>query len=456
MMYEIGPFHYSFKKDGVKEIFCDSKISIKEGELVLISGSSGSGKSTLLQILKGIIPEFKAGVFSGSVLYNGHPLHDDFFQNNLKDILFLFQNPFTQLLYQNASEEFLFSMENYSYTKEEMDRKKKELQEYFNLENLWDKKTANLSNGECQRLVLASLLAVDPKVLLLDEPTAFLDPQARTEFYEWLSKIKGSKTIILVDHHIEEILPSADKIIHVSDKGEISEVKLPHEPAEQIEKDYEWSTSVPANHEKLKLRLSHLYFEYPDQSGLLKDINLNASSGDIIVIRGKNGRGKSTLFKLMAGILKPTEGEIELYAEGTPVAFKKIQKRVGFVFQNPETHFFYDTIREELACVSKENLSEILGKFFYGIDIDRSPFLLSEGEKRRLSLLMTVFLNKSILFYDEPTFGQDRNSIQMIRSMILNQQSQGKIQFIISHDDRFIESLSPFVYELASQTLKRL
>src|SRR4051812_7740249 len=103
MMYEIGPFHYSFKKDGKKEIFCDSKININEGELVLISGSSGAGKSTLLQILKGIIPEFKAGEFSGSVLYNGQPLHDDFFQKNLKEILFLFQNPFTQLLYQNAS-----------------------------------------------------------------------------------------------------------------------------------------------------------------------------------------------------------------------------------------------------------------------------------------------------------------------------------------------------------------
>lgn len=451
-MFQIGPFHYSFKKDS-KKIFCDSTLKINEGELVLISGASGAGKSTLLQILKGIIPEFKAGDFSGAVLYNGQPLHDQFFKNNLKDILFLFQNPFSQLLYQNASEEFLFSMENYSYTKEEMDKKKAELQDYFNLENLWNKKTANLSNGECQRLVLASLLAVDPKVLLLDEPTAFLDPEARREFYEWLAKIKGTKTIILVDHHVEEILPWVDKVLHVSSAGEVTD-KAGGQPVDSVIEEMSWSTGI-SKKENLKLRLSHVYFHYPEQTSLLKDVNLNASSGDIIVIRGKNGRGKSTLFKLMAGMIKPLEGEMELFADGTEVPFKKIQKRVGYVFQNPETHFFYDTIREELACISKENLTNILEKFFKNIDIDRSPFLLSEGEKRRLSLLMTVFLNKSILFYDEPTFGQDKKSIGMIRSMILHQQSEGKIQFIISHDDQFIDSLSPVVYELNSQTLKR-
>lgn len=449
-MYEIGPFDYSFRPDS-KKVFCREKIVIKDGELVVITGPSGSGKSTVLQILKGIIPEYKSGTFTGTVTFNGEVLYGEGFKKSLKDILFLFQNPFSQLLYQNASEEFLFSMENFGFTKEEMDHSKNELEEYFNLSHLWDKKTANLSNGECQRLVLASLLAVNPSVLLLDEPSAFLDPQSRKEFYEWLVKIKGTKTIVLIDHHTDEILPFADRVLTVDSSGELKETVEDIQPVVE----FQWP-EMKKSEERLKLRLSHVFFHYREQKNLLRDLNLSASSGDIIVIRGKNGKGKSTLFKLMAGILKPLEGEIEFSVNGTVVPFKKMQKHIGFVFQNPETHFFYDTIQEELSHVPEADRNLVMEQFFSGIDINRSPFLLSEGEKRRLSLLMTIYLNRNILFYDEPTFGQDKKSIGMIRSMIQYQQGLGKIQFIISHDDAFIHSLKAQVYQLEDQTLKRM
>lgn len=448
-MYEIGPFDYSFRPDS-KKVFCRSKIVINDGELVVITGPSGSGKSTVLQILKGIIPEFKSGTLTGTITFNGEPLHGEGFKKSLKEILFLFQNPFSQLLYQNASEEFLFSMENFGYSREEMDQKKSELEDYFNLSTLWDKKTANLSNGECQRLVLASLLAVNPSVLLLDEPTAFLDPQSRKEFYEWLLKIKGSKTVVLIDHHTDEVLPFADKVLTVDAQGELKENLVEATP----EESFHWP-EMKKSSDRLKLRLSHVFFHYKEQKNLLRDISLSAAEGDIVVIRGKNGKGKSTLFKLMAGILKPLEGEIEFTVNGSVIPFKKLQKHIGFVFQNPETHFFYDTIQEELAHVPKADRDLVMQKFFSAIDINRSPFLLSEGEKRRLSLLMTIYLNRNILFYDEPTFGQDKKSIGMIRSMIQYQQSLGKIQFIISHDDVFIQSLKAQVYHLEDQTLKR-
>lgn len=456
-MYEIGPFEYSFKKNyqataPSKKIFCKEKIEILENELVIITGPSGSGKSTLLQLLKGIIPEFSSGKFEGSILYKKNPLYGESFQKNLKDILFLFQNPFSQLIYPRASEEFFFSMENYNYSREEMDKKKNELQDYFDLESLWHKKTTELSNGECQRLVLASLLAIDPEVLLLDEPTAFLDPVARQDFYKWLSLFKGKRTIVLVDHHLDEILPFADKIIHVDKNGEVTLKKsldtvetqqFPLLPMNEMQKSM------------VEFQMSHVFFHYSDQGKLLEDVNLEAKSGEIVVIRGKNGKGKSTLFKLMAGLLKPLKGDIQVMKNNQSVPKKKHYKEMGFIFQNPESHFFYDTIKEELRNFKDQDLNELLKYFFKDLDVTRSPFLLSEGEKRRLSILMTAFHDKSILFYDEPTFGQDEESIALIKTMILQLSAMGKLQFIISHDENFINSLNAQVYELVDHHLVR-
>jgi energy-coupling factor transport system ATP-binding protein len=459
-MYEIGPFTYFFKKTNSKSIVCPQKIKITDGEFILITGPSGGGKSTFLQMLKGIIPEYGTGVFEGALIYNGHPLTGKFFQENLKKILFLFQNPFSQLIYPWASDEFYFSMENDNYTREQMDKKREELQNYFDLGSVWHKKTSTLSHGECQRLVLASLLAIGPEVLLLDEPTAFLDPEARSFFYQWLSTHKNGKTIILVDHHLKEIIQYIDRVIHVSADGEISET---FPIIDKSEKKREQSFSFL--HEIMKptfveLVMKNVSYHHAHQEKLLEDLSLSARSGDVIVIKGKNGQGKSTLFKIMAGLIRPNKGEVQIQKEGQSLVPKKRYKEMGFIFQNPETHFFYDTIKEELSekltKIPEKKLEDLLIQFFKNIDVGRSPFLLSEGEKRRLSLLMTVFQNKNILFYDEPTFGQDSGSITVIRDLMLELKAMGKIQFIISHDEDFIKSLDAKVYLLKDCHLEKV
>lgn len=464
-MYEIGPFEYTFKKNihhlssdpsssnVAKKVFSREKIEILKHELVIVTGPSGGGKSTFLQLLKGIIPEFSSGRLEGSILYKKKPMHGEFFQENLKEILFLFQNPFSQLIYPRASEEFFFSMENYNYSREQMDQKKKELQAYFDLESLWHKKTTELSHGECQRLVLASLLAIDPEVLLLDEPTAFLDPEARQDFYHWLSKHKGQRTIVLIDHHLDEILPFADKIIQVDAEGAVTlrtsisvakNLNIPQLPMNEMQNS------------EVELKIEHVFFHYPDRPKLLEDISLTARSGEIVVLKGKNGKGKSTLFKIMAGLLKPLKGEIQIAKNKQLLAPKSHYREMGFVFQNPESHFFYDTIKEELRNFKDQDLNRLLQSFFKDIDLSRSPFLLSEGEKRRLSILMTAFHHKSILFFDEPTFGQDSESIHLIKTIILQLSAMGKLQFIISHDENFIRSLGAQVYELVDYHLVKL
>lgn len=448
-MYEIGPFEYRFKKNNdenrfLKRVYADEQIVIDDNEFILITGASGSGKSTFLQILKGIIPEFGSGELSGKVACT----------KKLDKILYLFQNPFSQLIYPNAQDEFFFTMENFNYSVGEMEQKLQEFKNIFKLDSVINKPTKQLSNGECQRLVLASLFAVEPDIILLDEPTAFLDTESRREFYKWLKKIKGSKTIVIVDHHIDEILPLANKVIQITKEGRvIRDDKIRVNKRES----FAFSDFFQEENSDLKLKLDHLYFNYPDQKKLLTDISLSAKSGDLVVIRGSNGKGKSTLFKIISGILKPIQGEVEIIKNGKKIPVKKCYKEIGFVFQNPESHFFYDTISEELKNVKdKEFVEKLMDRFFFGIDFSRSPFLLSEGEKRRLSILTTLFLEKSIILYDEPTFGQDLESTDLIKQIICHMQAIGKIQIVISHDDHFIESLGASVYQLVNESLERV
>ncbi|MDO9181893.1 MAG: ABC transporter ATP-binding protein [Bacteriovorax sp.] len=453
-MFELGPFEYQFKNSS-KKIFCTKKINIKNKEIVLISGMSGAGKSTLLQIIKGLIPHYSTGMFTGNMPFSKKEKNDQGSGQLQPEIVFLFQNPFSQLIYPNVAEEFFFTMENFNFTKEQMDFKRLELESSFNLDSIWNKKTAELSHGECQKLVLASLLAIDPQILLLDEPTAFLDPVARASFYLWLKKIKGQYTVILIDHHFDEVLPIVDKILDVASNGSISEVNGDYRAKFGVENHLLNQEINLKKSNNIHLSLAHINYHHAGQKKLLEDISFSASSGEIVVIKGENGKGKSTLFKIIAGLIRPLRGEIQIKKNGIELPLKKYTKEIGFIFQNPEAHFFFDTIAEELKSISDQSQVDVLLKmFFENIDLNRSPFLLSEGEKRRLGILITVLQEKSILLYDEPTFGQDQSSIFKIKELILSLKNMGKIQVIISHDEAFINSLPTKIYLLSNGQLE--
>ena len=448
-MYSIGAFDYVFKGSGQKKIFSTNYFEINHGDFVLVTGPSGAGKSTLLQILKGIIPNYSSGDFSGEVLYRGTILSGENFSSNLSEILFLFQNPFSQLVYSAVPEEFFFTMENFSFSCNEMDQKKIQFLESFELKNIWNKKTHQLSNGECQKLVLSSLLAVEPKVLLLDEPTAFLDPWARENFYRWLSQIKGQYTIVMIDHHLSEVLPLVDYGIGVSLEGEIRRIEKKQIEFENKCKEKKPPLNLTQIFARSALEIRELNFSYPNQQALVQNISIELQSGKIAVIKGKNGAGKSTLFKLLAGFLEPKSGTIEFYENGKKLDRRKSLEHFAMIFQNPESHFFFDTIREELeSIVSAFTYQGWLEYFFTSIDLDKSPHLLSEGEKRRLSFFLALLQNRNIILYDEPTFGLDFENKKLVIDTILSLKSLQAIQFIISHDEEFISGVADVVYVL--------
>lgn len=453
-MYKLTPFQFKYQDftggKSTRQLFSTNEITLPEKGLVLVSGPSGSGKSTFLNLLKGIVPHFIPGTLEGEIYFYDKKFSAENMEAFNNQIVYLFQNPFSQIIQNNVELEFAFTQENLKYDRSYYLQKKEELGKLFNIKHLWNEKTTNLSNGECQKLVLASLVATDPKVILLDEPTAFLDPQTRSEIYHILNQLKQKHLIVIVDHHVEEVRSIVDHSLYVDSNGEVAfrEIKLENIDVEK--KRYiqnEKNKSL-----KVELSAKDIHFNYSSARKILQGINFRASEGDVIIIKGKNGEGKSTLFKVLTGILSPVKGNVQITLNSKKVQKEKWKKIIGFVFQNPESCFFYNTLKEELQGGDQT----LIRSFFSEEDLNRSPFLFSEGQKRRISILINLILDKKIIFYDEPTFGQDTNNIEKIKNIINELKTLNKLQFIISHDEKFIKEVGTCVYELNQGVLNEI
>jgi energy-coupling factor transport system ATP-binding protein len=439
-MYKIGPFSFSHFQATSRKVFCNSSFSFPRKGVVLITGPSGSGKSTFLNLLKGIIPEYVSGKLEGEITYNNRTLAGENFKRNLKNIAYLFQNPKSQIIHHETAEEFFFTLENFNIEYDEAKNIRSNLSLKFDLNHLWDKKTLNLSHGECQKLLLASLLALSPQVLLLDEPTAFLDILERKKFYDLLDTLKEEHLVVIVDHHVSEVMPHVDTIVTIGTNGEVvlsNDKTIP-------EFDTLNSFELPStnNSPNLSIQFDNVRFSYEKSHELIDISKLTLHSGDVVIIKGRNGTGKSTLMKLIAGFLPLEDGKINILSDDNILSKEEIFKQVGFISQDPESSFLYDTLAEELGV---HNFG------FSKNELERSPYLFSEGEKRRISIFIALAQNKNILLYDEPTFGQDKNNKKILAEIILNLKKSNKLQIIISHDEEFIAKVGDRTLSLKGQ-----
>lgn len=378
--------------------------SFKQGDFIVICGPSGSGKSTLLrQMKKQISPH---GRMIGKLLYNDNPIsemNDDAF---VSDIGFVFQDPENQIVMENVLHELVFGLENLGLPSSEMKRRVAELIQFFGIQDFLDQKTSKISGGQKQILNIASVLLMQPHVLLLDEPTSQLDPVHSKELIQFLHRLNEEfgMTIIVVEHRLNDLLPIADQFL-MMDNGMIMWQGTPKSVIHECwhsgnqyltpllpvisrlyykflsaSDDLSVPISVKEGREafsKLSLKVKSMnqygvghvqdrsilsckdvYFSYERHSPIFTDLSLTIQQNDYLCIVGQNGSGKSTFIKLLAGILKPHSGKIQL--KNKPISSIKneeIQNTIGYLSQSPKAYFLHDTVEQELqyslSCAQK-------------------------------------------------------------------------------------------------------
>lgn len=468
----------SFSYAEAEEKSLDSiTFSVKDGEFLIICGHSGCGKSTLLRHFKTCLTPH--GRREGEILYSGDSLSETSERIQAKEIGFVFQSPENQVVTDKVWHELAFGLESLGYDTPTIRRRVAEITAFFGIENLFYKNVAELSGGQKQLLSLASVMAMNPKILVLDEPTSQLDPIAASEFLELLGKINRELgiTIILTEHRLEEAIPFATRLI-VMEKGRIVFDDLPENVGLALKQQNSgmflamptamriWAgieTTLPcpitvrdgsefltarnaeyplkalAKKEKnsygneLRITADELWFRYEkNSSDIVKGCSLSLYDGELYALLGGNGAGKTTMLKLLSGLTKPYRGSVN--SNG----------KIGFLPQNPQTLFVKRTVREDLYEVLKgeklspkekdEQVAYIVKLCQLTDFLDRHPYDISGGEQQRSALAKVLLTTPDILLLDEPTKGFDAEFKVGFAAILQRLNAMGVTVLMVSHD----------------------
>lgn len=437
-------------------------LEIKQGDFVVVCGASGCGKSTLLRNLKPAIRP--AGKIQGKVSYNGQCIDAISDREQAKSFGFVLQSPEHQIVTDKVWHELAFGLENLGYKTEDIRLRVAEMAEYFGITDLYYRSADKLSGGQKQLLNLAAVMTMHPEVLILDEPTAQLDPIAAEGFIDILKKVNRDLgiTVILSEHRLNYVMEDADQLL-VMDKGEVLVFDKPQVALSKVvEKDLlklmpvqvqlfkeyvasnenvseipmsiaegrKWINSLSISGEIEADRTigeevvicKNLWFRY-DRNGedIIKGLNMQVYKGEIFVILGGNGTGKTTAMSLLSGVNKAYRGKL------------KINGRVSALPQNVQTLFRKESVAEELKGVS-ENIIE---QMELGGLMDSHPYDISGGQQQKLALAKVLEKDPDILILDEPTKAIDGIYKENLGEILLNMKKQGKTIIIVSHDVDF-------------------
>jgi energy-coupling factor transport system ATP-binding protein len=462
-------------------------LQIEKGQFVVLFGASGSGKSTLLRLLKKDIHPH--GILNGEIIMDGRNINEN--QELFNTVGFVFQDPENQVVAEDVLHELVFGLENLGVTTNEMRSRVAEMVHYFGIESLLSRKTNELSGGMKQQLNLASVLLMQPDILLLDEPTSQLDPVSAREFLDMLVRLNEEfgMTIILAEHRLDEVFTIADKIV-LMEEGRIKAKGNPHEVLHELwESPYrtyvpsipslyfsttskqegknvplsvkegrKWLQQYPIksqvqhkqpltqnNHVEL-IEVKDLFYRYQKEDDfVLKELNLTLNKGEIYALLGGNGSGKSTLLKLLTGILKPNKGKVLF--QGKPIKGLKtneIAKTVGYLPQNPKLFFIHDTVQEEIQhtmlkwdITNGDEVNGLLEKMGITDILNQHPYDLSGGELQKAALACVLLRKPKILLLDEPTKGLDPDSKNQFASILRKLVEEGMTILMTTHDVEF-------------------
>lgn len=454
----------------------DVDLRVEPGERVLLLGASGAGKSTLLAALAGLLPE-DSGEQHGEVLIDG-----DAAAARRDRVGVVFQDPETQLVMARAGDDVAFGLENRGLNAEQIWPRVDAALAAVGFPYGRDRDTASLSGGEQQRLALAGVLALRPSLLLLDEPTANLDPEGAQTVREALRRALESTdaAMVLVEHRVAATLPLVDRVVVLAAGGGIladgdpNTVFAAH--GAWLAEQGVWVPDAPpvaprrgrAVGEPL-LQASALGLEYPDSPApALDGVDLQLPAGQLLAVEGANGSGKSTLALLLGGLVAPTKGAVTATSalsrdDDKPLhrwRAGRLANRVGSVFQNPEHQFVRSHVRQELElgpqaagmnpAKARRRVDELLERLRLTHLAQANPFTLSGGEARRLSAATALAAAPAVLIFDEPTFGQDRRTWTEITQLVADLRDDGTAIVAVTHDADFVAAVADRRLRLAA------
>jgi energy-coupling factor transport system ATP-binding protein len=469
-------------------------LEVDEGEFVVIMGPSGAGKSTLCVSLNGLIPHFFRGKMEGEVRVGGRSTREGNVGECAQEVGLVFQDFEAQLFSTNVALEVAFGPENFRVERDEMIERVERVLGQVRLEGFEKRTPATLSGGQKQRLAIASVLAIEPRILCLDEPTTDLDPVGKLGIFEIAEDLKDRDdvTLIVVEHETEETL-DADRIIVLRD-GEI----VADRPAREVLRDVElleessvmplqvtrffhemglWQGQLPLTpqegeaefrrrgwrvnpdrHGRLVeadakreegyggpiIQVEGLTHRYPNGVVALEGVDLTVQKGEFLAVLGQNGSGKTTLVKHFNGLLKPTEGTVKVGEDETSEqGLRQLGQSVGYVFQNPDHQIFSDTIADEVAFGPKirgmeegeirERVEEALAAVGLEGRGGEDPFGLTKGERQRVAVASVLSVRPEVLILDEPTTGLDYAEQRSMMDLVKSLNESGSTIIVVTH-----------------------
>ena len=448
--------------------------TIRPGERVLLLGASGAGKSTMMAGLAGVLGGDEEGEQEGSLTIDGVDAREARGRVGL-----VLQDPDSQIILERLGDDAAFGCENLNVPREEIWQRVRESLDLVGLGGLeLSRSTRHLSGGQRQRLALAGVLAMKPGLLLLDEPTANLDPEGVVEVHDAVKKVieTTGQTMVVVEHHIDVWLDLVDRVIVLgrsdadSPAGAVIADGKPDEVFAQmgdvLAAGGAWvpGRAIPDCRPDVETRgetvLSTENLSFGRGTALGAGINLDFHAGEVTALMGSNGAGKSTMALTLAGLLKPISGRVLIadslkppHAGQEPINWKskELLGRIGMVFQEPEHQFASNFVRDEVAIGpksmghSEDEANQTADRMLDQMNLTRfakaNPYTLSGGEKRRLSVASMLAAAPKVLVMDEPTFGQDFSTWTEMVKLIAAIRDQGSCVIMVTHDEALVDAL---------------
>lgn len=464
--------------------------TVEKGEFIGIVGANGAGKSTLSQALIGLVPQFYNGAYGGRVLIDGLPAESTPISELCCKVGLVFQNPFNQLsgAKDNVYEEVAFGMQNLGVPRAEMHRRTENALKLLDIWQFRDRNPFDLSGGQMQRVAIASILVMEPDIIVLDEPTSQLDPQGSEEVFRTVDKLAHSGiTILMIEQKIEKIAAYCDRILLLHQGHQIAfdtpqkvfsrpdleqlGVQAPvftricralgatlpdgsypvtvEEAANQLRRTSALPPASAQQEERPELfEIRNLEFSYRPGTPVLHGINLRLDARPTAII-GQNGAGKTTLVKLLKGLLRPTGPSI--WFRGEDISHKTVAAlaaQVGYVFQNPDDQIFRYNVLDEVMFgplnigMSEEQAREksraALALTGLSDQENRNPYDLELNERKMVAIASVLAMDPDVLILDEPTIAQDMMGRRRIADIVRTLSAQGKLVLAILHDMDFV------------------